>query len=319
MTAHSTAAAGDVTGLHHVTAIAGDPQRNLNFYARGLGLRFVKRTVNFDDPGAYHLYYGDRTGAPGGVMTFFAWPHAHPGRQGAGQVAVTQFAVPPGALGFWRDRMPAHGAAEVAAAAPFEDRAALFRDPDGLLLALVETEDPREPWLIEGVDETVAIRGFRGVTLRLREAEGATRLLTDAFGYALADDDGAGLRRYELAGAAAGVVDVRTDAAAPAGSDGVGVVHHVAFAVADDAAQEQVRARLIAAGQRVTPQIDRDYFRAIYTRAPGGVLFEVATATPGFTVDEPEDRLGRSLRLPAQHEPARAQIEAALPPLTVPG
>jgi glyoxalase family protein len=304
----------DIRGLHHVTAIAGDAQVNHDFYVRGLGLRLVKRTVNFDDPGAWHLYYGDGTGAPGSIMTFFVWPGARRGVAGAGQVAVTQFAVPRGALAFWRDRLPRHGATLLDRTAPFGETAAFFADPDGVVLALIEADDPRTPWIREDIGADVAVRGFRGVTLSLRDGTGAGRVLTDVFGYAPAGDQG-GAARFRIAGAPAGVVDILSDPAAPAGRDGAGVVHHVAFSVADGAAQARVRARMEAAGLRVTPPIDRDYFHAIYARTPGGVLFEVATDTPGFAVDEPVDQLGSALKLPRQHAPLRAAIEAALPPL----
>ncbi|MEO0682979.1 MAG: VOC family protein, partial [Pseudomonadota bacterium] len=167
-----------VTGLHHVTAIAGDPAANRRFYAQALGQRLIKKTVNFDDPGTYHLYYGDRIGSAGSVMTFFPWAHAPKGEVGAGQVSVTQYAVPPGALPFWRDRLPALGARLIAESeVVFGAARAVFADPDGLLLALVETDDPREPWLSDGIDAAHAVRGFHGVTLALTEAESTERLL----------------------------------------------------------------------------------------------------------------------------------------------
>jgi glyoxalase family protein len=306
--------ARDILGLHHVTAIAGDAQRNHDFYARALGLRFVKKTVNFDDPTAYHLYYADEVGSAGTVMTFFAWPDMRRGVVGAGQVAATQFAVPPGALAFWRDRLPKMGAKLLDRAAPFGETAAHFSDPDGLELMLVEVEDPRAPWTTDEIGADVAVRGFRGVSLSLRNGDGVGRVLTEALGYAAAGTDGA-VARYVVPGSPAGVVDVAADPDAPAGRDGAGVVHHVAFAVKDRAAQLRVRAALEAVDQRVTPQIDRDYFWAIYTRTPGGVLFEVATEEPGFAVDEPVEELGTGLMLPSQHAHLRRAIEAALPPL----
>ncbi len=309
-----------VNGLHHVTAIAGDPQRNLDFYAKALGLRFVKKTVNFDDPGAYHLYYGDETGAPGTAMTFFAWPDTRRGRIGAGQVSLTQFAVPAGSLPFWTDRLPRMGAEPVADDAAFGEPRAVFADPDGLRFALVETDDGRAPWTTADVAADVAIRGFRGVTLSLHDAAGAERVLTEVFGYAREAEVAHGngrMIRLRAAGGAADVVDLREDASLPVGAEGAGVVHHVAFSVPDRAAQASMRARMAEAGLRVTPQIDRDYFWAIYARVPGGVLFEVATDEPGFTRDEPKDSLGESLRLPAQHEHLRARIEAALPPIAL--
>ena len=309
-----------VNGLHHVTAIAGAPQRNLDFYAKALGLRFVKKTVNFDDPGSYHLYYGDRVGAPGTAMTFFPWPSAPRGRVGAGQVSLVQFAVPAGALPFWTARLPDRGAAPVAEESVFGETRALFEDPDGLPFALVETTDDRAPWTTDEIGAEAAIRGFRGVTIALRDASGAERVLTEAFGYAreaeAALEDGR-LTRLRAARGAADIVDLHESKALPEGRDGAGVVHHVAFSVPDRAAQTEMRERMIAAGLRVTPQIDRDYFWAIYARIPGGVLFEVATDEPGFTRDEPEATLGSELRLPAQHAHLRERIEATLPPLSI--
>jgi glyoxalase family protein len=308
----------DIQGLHHVTAITLTAQVNHDFYARALGLRFVKRTVNFDDPSAWHLYYGDGTGAAGTIMTFFAWEGIRPGRPGAGQVAITQFAIPRGAMGFWTDRLPGFGAARVARETVFGEDRAVFADPEGLLFALVETDDRRAPWTTADVGAEVAIRGFRGVTLALRQGEATAAILTDAFGYAPAGEAalGAGrLIRFALPGSASGVVDLHVDPTLAPGVEGAGSVHHVAFSVPDRAAQLRVRERMQAAGLRVTQQIDRDYFWAIYARTPGGVLFEVATEEPGFVVDEPVEALGTALKLPRQHEPWRAQIEAALPAL----
>lgn len=305
----------DVNGLHHVTAITGSAQGNHDFYTRALGLRLVKQTVNFDDPGAWHLYYADGAGTPGSVMTFFAWPGGRPGRQGAGQVAVTQFAVPRGALPFWRDHLPAHGARLLGEDTAFGEARALFSDPDGLTLALIETDDARTPWTTPNVGESVAIRGFRGVTLRVADRAAIAPALTGALDYAEAGSEGA-TTRY-TAPTPAGVVDVAVDPTAAPGRDGAGAVHHVAFRVADRAAQARVRDRLQSLGLRVTEAIDRDYFWAIYTRTPSGVLVEVATDEPGFATDEAPDALGTALRLPRQHEHLRARIEQVLPPLSV--
>lgn len=306
---------GDILGLHHVTAITASAQGNYDFYVRGLGLRLVKKTVNFDDPTAWHLYYADETGSPGAVLTFFAWPDMRSGRVGAGQVGVTQYAVPRGALPFWRERLPRHGATLRADPAAFGETAQTFADPDGLLFALVEADDPRAPWTTPEVGAGVAVRGFRGVTLWLRDGAGVARVLRDAFGYVREAERAGAVTRWRREGAPAGIVDLRVDPSMAAGAEGAGVAHHVAFAVKDRDAQLRVRAAMEAAGLRVTQQIDRDYFWAIYARTPGGVLFEVATEEPGFTVDEPLAQLGSSLRLPRQHAHLRAQIEAVLPPL----
>ena len=312
----------DVEGLHHVTAICGDPARNRAFHVEALGLRMVKKTVNFDDPTAWHLYYGDAVGSAGAAITFFAWADAPVGRIGAGQAAVTQYAVPPGALGFWIERLPRFGAAPLGTAPLFGAPCARFSDPDGLIFALVEADDPRAPWTTPEVGPEVAIRGFHGVTLALREAASTARILTEAFGYSETarepGPDGALLIRLSAqggAGSPAGVVDLAVDPATPAGRPGRGTVHHVAFSTPDHAAQLRVRARLAAIGLSVTEQIDRTYFTAIYARTPGGVLFEVATDGPGFDVDEPRDALGETLVLPSRYEPMRARIIEALPAL----
>lgn len=308
-----------VTGLHHVTAIAGDPRRNAAFYTQALGQRLVKKTVNFDDPGTYHLYYGDEIGAAGTVMTFFPWANAPQGSVGAGQVSITQYAVPDGALPFWRERLPAMGARLIKdEEVVFGERRAVFADPDGLLLALVETEDSRRPWLAEGVTSDVATRGFHGVTLALSEGGSTAAILQGPLGYAPEGVETVGtgeLRRFRRQGGVAAVVDLHVDASMNRGREGVGTVHHVAFSVPDSAAQDAVRKALLTLGLQVTPQIDRQYFNAIYTRTPGGVLFEVATEDPGFARDEEVARLGETLKLPAQYEAHRDRIEAVLPAL----
>lgn len=313
-----------VTGLHHVTAISSNAQGNLDFYAKALGLRFVKRTVNFDDPTAYHLYYGDQLGAAGTIMTFFPWAGIRKGHVGAGQVAVTQFSAPQGALAFWTARLPGKGAKLIAEETVFGEKRAVFTDPEGLIFAVVESADDRAPWVADDIPEDAAIRGFRGVTLAIREEGLTRRLLEEALGYQ--EVGTADLARGRLvrlkskrpaAAGGADVVDLHVDPEMAAGLEGAGVVHHVAFSVPDRAAQEVVRQAMLGMGQAVTHQIDRDYFFAIYARTPSGVLFEVATEEPGFTADEPADSLGQSLKLPSQHEPRRAAIEQALPPLKV--
>ena len=314
---------GDIRGLHHVTAISGDAQGNLDFYTKGLGLRLVKRTVNFDAPEVYHLYYGNREGTPGTAMTFFPFPGSQRGRVGRGQVSITQFAVPSDSLGFWEDRLPRHGARVLTRETVMGEERLVAEDPEGLPIALVvpAAPDPREPWLAHGVGEGEAIRGFRGVTLALGDGTGVAAILTGAFGYIEAGRQPSGdgtLVRYRLTGGnPADIVDVVSDRTRAPGAEAAGTVHHVAFSVADRAAQDRVRTALTESGQRVTPQIDRDYFWSIYFRTPGGVLFEVATEEPGFAIDEPVERLGESLRLPKQHEHLRTRLERLLPPLTV--
>lgn len=314
-----------VSGLHHVSAIAGDPQRNVDFYAGVLGLRLVKRTVNFDDPQTYHLYFGDETGTPGTLMTFFPWPGARQGRQGAGQVVVTSFAIAPGSVGFWLERMLRHGVAydgpvRRGSGASAEQVIAL-RDHDGTMIELVASAGAEARPASErsaGVPGEHAIRGLHAVTLWVEAAEPTERVLTETLGFRpLEEIDGT--RRFAAGGSSSGgLVDVRAVGGFPRGVGGAGTVHHVAFAVADDAAQHAIRERAVAAGLDATPVIDRSYFRSVYFREPGTVLFELATLRPGFLIDEPVAELGTRLMLPPQYEARRAEIEAVLPPVQLP-
>lgn len=303
-----------IHGLHHVTAIASSPQGNSDFFTRTLGLRRVKKTVNFDDPGTYHLYYGDEQGTPGSVMTYFPFRNIGQGRPGVGEVGETAFSIPKGTLGFWRDRLAAQGVRGLVETEVFGEKRLRFLGPDGDGLALTEVDDdPRRGWTHE-VPEAEAVRGFRGATLRLRD-EGATGELLRFMGYDKRDTDGS-VTRYGLTGNGADIIDIETLPGAEHAEQGAGSVHHIAFAVPDRAAQLEVRKALVDTGYQVTPPIDRDYFWAIYFRTPGGVLFEVATDEPGFTRDEPADQLGQSLMLPTRHEPLRDRIEAHLTPIT---
>ena len=304
-----------IQGLHHVTSMAGDARANNDFFTRTLGLRRVKKTVNFDAPDVYHLYYGNGAGTPGTVMTYFPFPNIAKGRAGAGEVSVTAFAVPRGALDYWRDRLAAANAGPLGESTRFGERRLDFTGPDGDAFALVETDaDTREPWTGAGVPDNVAIRGFHSVSLRLRDT-GATGELLRFMGYAPVDKAG-GIERLAVAGGnGAGVVDLETVASADPARLGAGSVHHVAFAVPDEAAQLDVRKALVDTGHAVTPVIDRDYFRAIYFRTPGGVLFEVATNDPGFDRDEEPAHLGEALKLPSQHAHLRAYLEEHLPEL----
>ena len=314
------------SGIHHVTAIASDPQHNLDFYAGVLGLRLVKRTVNFDDPYTYHFYYGDETGSPGSLLTFFPWPGAQRGRIGAGQVATTSFGVLPGAIGFWVGRLVRHGV-------PFEGPATrgfsgagtetviAFRDRDGLMLEIVghPGAQARRGWgSAAGVPGEYALRGIHAVTLWVEGHEETGRLLTDPLGFRWVGEDD-GTRRYAAADEReGGRVDVRAVGGFPRGAGGAGTVHHVAWRVPDDASQAALRASVIAAGLHPTPVIDRQYFHSVYFREPGGVLFELATDVPGFAIDEPVEHLGERLTLPLQHEQARVAIETALPAIHLP-
>lgn len=308
-----------VPGLHHVTAISGGAQRNVDFWVGVLGMRFVKRTVNFDDPTTYHLYYGDRLGSPGTAMTFFPWEQLPPGKDGVGTTSLTHLAVPAGSLDFWDRRLQARGVAEIARETVFGEERLRFVDVDGtgLVLVVPATPDPRAPWTTAEIGAEAAIRGFHGVTLTLARKDSTAAILTDIFGYDEEAVDGARTRYRAEGGGPAAVVDIVEAPGSPPARRGSGDVHHIAFAVADDDAQIAIRTRIEQAGLQVTPQIDRTYFHSIYFRTPGGVLFEVATEGPGFTVDETPDELGSSLKLPPQHEPKRAEIERTLAPLRV--
>jgi glyoxalase family protein len=306
-----------INGLHHVTAISGGAQRNLDFYVKVLGLRFVKKTVNFDDPTVYHLYYGDEVGSPGTALTFFPWEHLQRGRAGVGETSLTQFSVPPGSLSFWQRRLEAAGVPGSGPERWFGEERLILEDPDGLRAALVVPgkADGRKPWLTEEIGEDVAIRGFHGVTLTLASRGPTGELLTEVMGYELLEKEGERSRYASPSADHARFVDIVEEPRGPHALQGGGSVHHIAFSVEDRAAQNEFRERLRAAGHAVTPQIDRNYFFSIYFRSPGGVLFEIATQEPGFTVDEPVAELGRNLKLPAQHEHLRSEIERTLPPL----
>jgi len=307
-------------GIHHVTAVATDPQRNVAFYHHVLGLRLVKQTVNFDMPETYHLYYGDAQGTPGTILTFFPWPGTPPGRRGTGQATVVSFSVPETSLGWWRDRLEKAGAERGLPATRLEEDAISFHDPDGLLLELVahERAGTEPPWEDSPVPGDHAIRGFRGVTLTESSYEGTAEMFTNRLGFRLAGEE-AGRLRFEVGDdEEGGQVDVVCQPEAPRGLVAGGTVHHVAWRAPDAQTQKDWRGELVDAGVDVTPVIDRQYFRSIYFREPGGVLLEIATDPPGFTIDEPLLELGRRLRLPPWLEPSREQIEAALPPLEVP-
>jgi glyoxalase family protein len=306
-------------GLHHVTAIAGNALRNLDFYTRTVGLRLVKRTVNFDDPGTYHLYYGDESGHPGTVLTFFPWEHAVKGRLGTGETQETAFRVPARALGYWTQRFVERGVTHETPEKRFGETVLPFSDPDGMSLALVgvpEAEAENQPgWSNGAIPAEHAIRGFHGVTFGLADGARTGAILTDVLGFKEAEREGA-IVRYRAARAGPGaVVDIRRSGG-ERGRQGRGSVHHIAFRAADDAEQAAMAQKLVTQ-RRVHPtdQRDRNYFRSIYFREPGGVLFEIATDIPGFAVDEPVAALGSALKLPPFLEPRRREIEKALPAL----
>jgi glyoxalase family protein len=310
-----------VLGIHHVTAIATDPQKNIDFYAGLLGLRFIKQTVNFDDPGTYHLYYGDATGRPGTAMTFFPWPGARRGRAGVGQAAVTQFAIASGALGYWLERLVQHGIAYEGPIKRFGNETVLsFHDHDGLLLELVATDAAAVlPGWDGVVPEPMSIRGFHANTLWVSTLEPTANVLINLLGFHKIARDETTTRFGVGAGGPGELVDVRVIPGFLPGMGGAGTVHHVAFRAGDDAAEHTLRAQIVAGGLHITEQIDRTYFHSMYFREPGHVLFELATDAPGFAVDEPVALLGSSLQLPPQYEPMRAAIAARLPEIRVPG
>ena len=314
-----------VLGLHHVTAIASDPQRNLDFYAGVLGLRLVKRTVNFDDPQTYHLYFGDEVGTPGSILTFFPWPGARQGRAGAGQVAVTSFAILPSAVGFWVERLLKHG---VQYQQPTRrggglhaEQVIAFRDHDGLMLELVASAgaEARPAWGgAPGIAKDDAIHGVHGVTLWIDKPEGTERVLVDVLGFQPVREEGTTHRFAVGDGLPGTIVDVRAVGGFGVGSGGAGTVHHVAFATEDDHTELALRERVVDARLSPTAVIDRNYFHSVYFREPGHVLFELATVQPGFAIDEPVEQLGERLMLPSQYEPQRAEIESVLPRIHLP-
>jgi len=309
-----------IEGLHHVTAIAGEPQTNVNFYTGVLGLRLVKLTVNFDDPQTYHLYYGDGQGHPGTIMTFFPWLGAMSGRIGTGQLTVTSFAVPEKSLPYWRERLRQREVEFQEATSNFGEELLFFPDPDGLQLELVSTPnaEPDRVWEGGPVPTEHAIRGFQRVTLSENGYERTAALLTETLGFKQVGKEDNRFRYTVGNGGAGRIVDL---VCAPEGRPGrvaVGTVHHVAWRTATDQQQAQWRDRLTTLQYDVTPIIDRQYFHSIYFREPGGVLFEIATDPPGFATDETIDRLGTSLKLPPWLEEARSQLEQLLPPIELP-
>ncbi|MBL9214365.1 MAG: ring-cleaving dioxygenase [Opitutaceae bacterium] len=306
-----------IHGLHHITAISSDVHRNLEFYSQVLGLRFVKKSVNQDDPGTYHLYYGDYAGSPGTIMTFFPWVGLHRGRPGTGQAYATGFAVAAGALQFWQKRLAERNIQTFAVEARFNDEVLPFLDPDGLRLELVASAetDTRAPAPARDIPAEFAIRGFHGTTLALIDSGATAALLTATMGYRLVGQAGHRTRYVADTPGPGNYVDLLTDPALPRGLNGAGTIHHVAFRAADDPAHVNARTALLERGLHVSPVIDRAYFKSIYYREPGGVLFEIATDQPGFAIDEPVESLGTRLSLPPRLEPHRAEIEAALPRL----
>jgi glyoxalase family protein len=313
-------AMNSIPGIHHITAIAGDPQQNVDFYTGVLGLRLVKVTVNFDDPEAYHLYYGDGHGRPGTILTFFSWPDARRGRKGNGQVTAAAFSVPQGSLPFWSERLAANGITSEKQPDRFGQPVLFLSDPDGMYIELIETPgmDTTHAWQGGGVATEFAVHGFHGATLSEIGYERTAVLLTETMGFRLLGQEHNRFR-YEPApshaGAAGRTLDLVCAPAAPEGRVAVGTIHHIAFRTPDDQQQSEWLAKLGGLGYNVSPIMDRVYFHSIYYREPGGILFEIATDSPGFAIDEPVETLGEALRLPPWLESLRPRIEAALPPI----
>src|SRR6266404_2900780 len=313
-----------IPGLHHVTAIASDPQRNLDFYVELLGLRFVKRTVNFDDPGSYHFYFGDRRGTPGTILTFFSWPGARRGIRGTGQIEATAFAISPDSIRYWLERLKQQHVAAERTSTRFGEEVIRLIDPDGLLIELIAVAagvSPAniEPWPQSPVPAEHAIQGFHSVSAALEGYEGTARLLTESFGYRLVDESGSRFRFASPDESAAGrIIDLLCLPDSGPGRVAAGSVHHIAFRAKDEDEQLRWREHLVDLGYNVTPVIDRTYFHSIYFREPGGVLFEIATDPPGFAVDEPADNIGASLVLPRWLESDRTELERILPRIHVP-
>jgi glyoxalase family protein len=307
-------------GIHHITAIAGEPQENLDFYAGVLGLRLVKLTINFDDPGTYHLYYGDGIGHPGTIMTFFPWPKAPNGRKGTGQVTATAFAVPKGAIGYWADRLDQHRIAHREPSDRFGEKVLSCTDPDGLVIELIATSNVMaERAYFEGpVPAEYAIHGFHSATLTEAGYHRTASLLTDAMGLRLLEHEGNRFRYAMDAGGPGAIADVVCAPEERSGRVAVGTVHHIAWRAADDERQDSWQKDLARLGYDVTPVIDRKYFHSIYYKEPGGILFEIATDPPGFAIDEPPEALGSKLQLPHWLESAREELLGILPPLRLP-
>jgi glyoxalase family protein len=306
-----------IVGLHHVTAIASDPQKNLDFYTDVLGLRFVKRTVNFDDPGTYHFYFGDDAGSPGTILTFFPWPSASRGHSGIGEVTKTAFSVPVASLEYWMERLNGQNILVEQSGKRFEEQVLTFPDPDGMKIEIVAHGDGGEvnAARFASVPPEHAIRGFFGVTL-LEQRANETAAILNLMGFKKVGDEG-NRHRFSADGHALGNhIDLVIEPSAKFGRSGAGSVHHIAFRAKDDAAQKEWRAE-IAKHLEVTPVLDRTYFHSIYFREPGGVLFELATDPPGFALDEPIESLGEELRIPQWLESKRSLIEKRLSPITL--
>ncbi len=304
-------------GLHHITAIAGDAKQNFDFYTKALGMRFIKKTVNYDDPGTYHFYFADKTGTPGSVLTFFPHGDISKGRHGTGQAVEIVFAVPKSAISFWMNRFHELGIAYQGPEKHFDETVIRIQDPDGLMLEFVGVDDLPDDsvWASDDIPADVAIRGFHSVSLWVDDQAKTADILTKHLGYTFVGNDGSRYR-YRASGDGIGrFVDLREIPGMWRGAPGAGTIHHVAFRVGDDESEVKIRDGIVADGHRLTEVIDRNYFHSVYFREPNHVLFELATDHPGFAIDESVETLGEDLKLPSKYEMHRAEIVAALPEL----
>lgn len=306
-----------ILGLHHITAIADNAKRNLDFYTQVLGVRLVKKTVNFDDPGTYHFYFGNENGTPGAILTFFPWEGIGQGTNGSGMATHIGYSVPKNSLEFWKNRLNDFNV-NVEEGELFGEKMISFKDPDGLQLQFIDSsnDDNRKVWTTDDIKDENALKGFHNVTLTLKKAEPTIKVLTDILGYDLQKQEA---DRYRLATNAidtANIIDIIENDKMPAGRNAAGTNHHIAFRVKDDNILMEYREKVLSTGLNITPKINRDYFYSLYFREPGGVLFEIATDNPGFTVDEDLAELGENLKLPAQYEGMRDKIEGVLPKLS---
>jgi len=317
-----TAVVPRIDGIHHVTAIASDPQQNLDFYVRFLGMRLVKRTVNFDDPGTYHFYYGDETGKPGTILTFFPWPGARRGRHGNGQVTATAFAVPYDSLPFWTERAQRFGFTASPQPDRFGEKVLRIDDTDGLAIELIESVTAADSVQDEGdgadIPGEYRVHCIHSATLSEQTEQKTLDLLTNMMRFRESGREGDRIRLQTQKGGPSATIDLLITPGAPRGLGGAGTVHHIAYRTPDDTQQLDWQQKLMSAGYQVSPVMDRNYFHSIYYREAGGILFEIATDPPGFLVDESADTLGSALRLPAEYESMRERIEAVLPAITVP-
>ena len=305
-----------ILGLHHITAIAGDAQRNYDFYTKILGFRLVKKTVNFDDPTTYHFYFGDEVGSPGTILTFFPWTNIRQGQNGAGMATEVGYSIPKGSLNFWEARFEKLNIS-YKLSEKFGEKHIAFSDPDGLNISLIESrqKDNRKGRETDEINADVAIKGFYTVTLILNNIKGTATILTEVFGYNFLEQK-ENLYRYQTESVEnAALIDLLEMPLASKGLNAGGTIHHIAFRVKDEETLMAFREKIVSKGLHITEKINRDYFFSLYFREPGGVLFEIATDNPGFATDETVEKLGTSLQLPIQHEPLREKIEKALPVL----